>query len=86
MKLIQKIHHKKIQNQVNEQLDKISQLVDENYTVNSTYNIQPGSSHSDCRSYNNCYIMQTVPVVGADLGAQVGNHDKLFQNVLASRA
>ena len=60
-------YHKPIADEVNEQLAQIQSLCDEGFTVNSTYNITPGSSHSAVRSYKRCYIMQTVPVVGADL-------------------
>ena len=60
-------YHKEIADEVNEQLAKIQTICDDRFTVNSTYNITPGSSHSHTRSYNKCFIMQTVPVIGADL-------------------
>ena len=60
-------YHELIAEEVNEQLRAIQTLCDDRFTVNSTYNITPGSSHSSSRSYRRCYIMQTVPVVGADM-------------------
>jgi MoaA/NifB/PqqE/SkfB family radical SAM enzyme len=60
-------YHKEIADEVNEQLKKIQSITSEKFSVNSTYNITPGSSHSHTRSYNKCFIMQTVPVIGADL-------------------
>ena len=72
-------YHKEIAEEVNEQLAKIQTITDDRFTVNSTYNISPGSSHSNIRSYNRCYIMQTVPVVGADLNVYAC-HNKAYDN------
>lgn len=72
-------YHKEIADEVNEQLSKIQTIVDDRFTVNSTYNITPGSSHSHTRSYKSCYIMQTVPVVGADLNVYAC-HNKAYDN------
>jgi hypothetical protein len=47
------------------------------FTINTTYNITPGSSHSKLRSYEKCFIMQTVPVIGADLGVYAC-HNKAY--------
>ena len=60
-------YHKPIAEEVNEQLAKIQTICDDRFTVNSTYNTTPGSSHSHTRSYNRCFVMQTVPVIGADM-------------------
>jgi MoaA/NifB/PqqE/SkfB family radical SAM enzyme len=70
-------YHQPIEDEVNEQLAKIQSICDERFTVNSTYNIKPGSSHSTIRSYNKCYVMQTIPVVGADL-AVYACHNKAY--------
>jgi MoaA/NifB/PqqE/SkfB family radical SAM enzyme len=72
-------YHEKIKDQVNQQLEEIQKLVDGKFTVNSTYNITPGSSHSNMRSYNRCYIMQTVPVIGADQKVYAC-HNKAFDS------
>jgi len=72
-------YHAEIAEKVNSQLAQIQNLVDGNFTVNSTYNIEPGSSHSNVRSYKKCYIMQTVPVVGADLNVYAC-HNKAYDN------
>jgi MoaA/NifB/PqqE/SkfB family radical SAM enzyme len=70
-------YHQEIREEVEAELTKISELIDEKFTVNTTYNITPGSSHSKFRSYSNCYIMQTVPVIGADLGVYAC-HNKAY--------
>jgi len=70
-------YHKEIADEVNEQLAKIQTITSENFSVNSTYNITPGSSHSSVRSYKRCYIMQTVPVIGADLNVYAC-HNKAY--------
>ena len=72
-------YHAEIADQVNSQLAQIQNLVDSKFSVNSTYNIEPGSSHSNIRSYKRCYIMQTVPVVGADLNVYAC-HNKAYDN------
>lgn len=60
-------YHEPIADYVNAELKKIQELVDSSFTVNTTYNISPGTSHSHNRTYSRCYTMQTVPVIGADL-------------------
>jgi len=72
-------YHKEIADEVNEQLAKIQTICDDRFTVNSTYNITPGSSHSSVRSYKRCYIMQTVPVIGADLNVYAC-HNKAYDS------
>lgn len=70
-------YHSEIADQVNDELKEISRLIDGKFTVNTTYNISPGSSHSKMRSYEKCHIMQTVPVIGADLGVYTC-HNKAY--------
>lgn len=72
-------YHKPIEQAVNDELTKIRELTDETFAVNSTYNIKPGTSHSHARSYNRCYTMQTVPVIGADLNVY-SCHNKAYDN------
>jgi len=59
-------YHSTIESHVNSELKRIAALVDETFTVNTTYNINPGSSHSSIRAYGKCYAMEIVPVIGAD--------------------
>lgn len=72
-------YHSEIAQRVQAELDKVASLIDENFSVNTTYNITPGSSHSKIRSYKRCYIMQTVPVIGADLGVYAC-HNKAYDH------
>ena len=72
-------YHAEIENKVNAELKLISKLIDAKFTVNTTYNITPGSSHSKVRSYDRCYTMQTVPVIGADLNVYAC-HNKAYDH------
>jgi MoaA/NifB/PqqE/SkfB family radical SAM enzyme len=72
------LYHEKIEDHVKEQLIKIQNLVDDNFTVNSSYDTK-GESHSAIRIYNKCYVMQTVPVIGADLNVYAC-HNKAYDN------
>lgn len=72
-------YHAEIADGVQDELTKAASLVDEKFTLNTTYNIQPKSSHSIHRSYDRCYFMQTVPVVGADLGVYAC-HNKAYDH------
>ena len=72
-------YHELIAQEVNEQLQAIQSICNDRFTVNSTYNITPGSSHSSTRSYKRCWIMQTVPVVGADLNVYAC-HNKAYDH------
>ena len=72
-------YHNLIAEEVNEQLAKIQTICNDRFTVNSTYNISPGSSHSSVRSYRRCFIMQTVPVIGADLNVYAC-HNKAYDS------
>ncbi|TAN51766.1 MAG: radical SAM protein [Methylococcaceae bacterium] len=58
-------YHTPIQDAVYEQLAKAGTLIDDKFTLNTTYNIQ-SRSHLPERSYGKCHFMQIVPVVGAD--------------------
>lgn len=58
-------YHAPIVDSVREQLARSADLVDKNFTLNTTYNINSKSNHSE-RAYNKCHFMQIVPVVGAD--------------------
>jgi len=69
-------YHAEIEQAVNEQLKEIQTLVDDRFSVNSTYNIN-SISHSPNRSYKRCYIMQTIPVVAADLNVYAC-HNKAY--------
>lgn len=71
-------YHSKFDDVVKEQLKKIAnELQDSKFSVNSSYDIQNSGSHSSIRSYTQCYIMQTVPVIGADLGVYAC-HNKAY--------
>jgi len=59
-------YHDCIKGVVEEQLQFASQLIDDRFTVNSTYNIDD-KLHSPVREYEKCYINQIVPVLGADM-------------------
>lgn len=58
-------YHARLAIYVRHQLDRIEELVDANFSVNSTYNIR-SSAHSPTRTYHKCHFMQIVPVIGAD--------------------
>lgn len=58
-------YHSPIVEAVREQLDKASELLDDKFSVNTTYNIE-SPTHSPVRTYHKCYFMQIVPVIGAD--------------------
>lgn len=69
-------YHMNIEKDVQEQFLKVNKLIDENFTVNNTYNIN-SISHTAVRSYNKCYVMQTIPVIGADLNVYAC-HNKAY--------
>jgi MoaA/NifB/PqqE/SkfB family radical SAM enzyme len=60
-------YHQKFADSVNTQLQKIASLIDDSFTVNTTYNLSNNSSHSPFRAYDKCYALEIVPVIGADL-------------------
>lgn len=72
-------YHAEIAPKVDAELSKVASLIDGQFSVNTTYNITPGSSHSKIRGYERCYIMQTVPVIGADLGVYAC-HNKAYDH------
>ena len=58
-------YHAPIKDMVAAQLHEAQELVDDTFTVNSTFDLD-SSAHSPERAYTRCFFMQTVPVVGAD--------------------
>lgn len=58
-------YHTPIKSRVEEQLKDAQNLIDERFTINSTYELH-STSKSHLRKYSSCLFMQTVPVVGAD--------------------
>lgn len=58
-------YHTPIKARVEEQLAQAQCLVDERFTINSTYELNSATKKTD-RKYSACLFMQTVPVVGAD--------------------
>ena len=59
-------YHKEIKKVVESQLKDVESLVDDTFSVNSTYNISD-KDHATIREYSKCYINQIVPVIGADM-------------------
>lgn len=60
-------YHQPIQAKVEAQLQEAQSLVDETFTLNSTYRLDD-PAHASVRSYCRCYVQELVPVIGADLG------------------
>lgn len=58
-------YHEPLRVPVAAQLRRIQEIVDDTFTVNSTYNID-SASHGHARGQSRCLFAQTVPVVGAD--------------------
>jgi MoaA/NifB/PqqE/SkfB family radical SAM enzyme len=58
-------YHKDISGPVNEQLSRARSLIDESFTLNTTYNLSM-SAHGTERCYSKCWVMQFNPVVAAD--------------------
>jgi len=69
-------YHAQIQGHVQRELDLCQDLIDDKFTVNSTYNI---AGKSNTRSYDKCFYMQTVPVIGADQ-VVYACHNKAYDN------
>jgi MoaA/NifB/PqqE/SkfB family radical SAM enzyme len=59
-------YHAKISPQVQGQLTEMRALIDDSFSVNTTYDLL-SSAHNSFRTYKKCYVMQTIPVIGADL-------------------
>ncbi|MDP2924960.1 MAG: radical SAM protein [Nanoarchaeota archaeon] len=60
-------YHKEIKAEVIEQIEKAKkELQDENFEVYDTYEKDLNLTGVSERSYDRCFIMQTVPVIGAD--------------------
>jgi len=58
-------YHSPIKARVDEQLAELQGLVNDRFTINSTYELHAATKGVG-RSYTKCLFMQTVPVVGAD--------------------
>lgn len=58
-------YHSDIKREVEEQLQVASRLVDDTFTVNTTYNLD-FCGFSPKRPYTRCHFGQVVPVIGAD--------------------
>jgi len=71
-------YHAPIADAVNAELEKARGLIDDNFSLDTTYNIDAGV-HTSERSYTKCYVMQTVPVVGADQMVYAC-HNKAYDN------
>jgi sulfatase maturation enzyme AslB (radical SAM superfamily) len=71
-------YHAPFKDIVKSQLKEASKLIDENFTVNSTYNTSD-SAHSITRTYKKCFINQIVPVLGADMNIYTC-HNKAYDN------
>lgn len=61
------------------QLELINKMACDGFDVYTTYKIESGTQHSNQRKYSRCYIMQTVPVVGADQKVYAC-HNKAYDN------
>lgn len=71
-------YHEPIVESVREQLLQAKELIDDKFSVNTTYNIE-SKSHLSERSYEKCHFMQIVPVVGADMKVYAC-HNKAYDN------
>lgn len=60
-------YHGPIKERVEEQLRLAQTICDDEFTINTTYDLD-SSSKKPVRKYSRCYVMQNNPVVGADLG------------------
>lgn len=58
-------YHAPIMAAVREQLALAHELVDDKFSMNTTYDID-SQAHSPHRTYTKCHFMQIVPVIGAD--------------------
>jgi len=58
-------YHAPIKPRMEQQLSELQALVDDRFTINSTYDLGSATKNS-VRRYTRCLFMQTVPVVGAD--------------------
>ena len=72
-------YHAPFHRQVMEQLAKIQELCDDKFTVNSTYSIDASGPQGKHRAYQTCYVMQTIPVIGADLNVYAC-HNKAYDD------
>jgi MoaA/NifB/PqqE/SkfB family radical SAM enzyme len=58
-------YHAPILKEVQRQMERARALIDERFSINSTYDVE-SESHSPMRAYTHCHYMQVVPVIGAD--------------------
>ena len=71
-------YHSPISDAVNDELALAADLVDDSFSMNTTYKID-ASAHSPHRAYHRCFFMQTVPVIGADQ-VVYACHNKAYDN------
>jgi MoaA/NifB/PqqE/SkfB family radical SAM enzyme len=71
-------YHENFKEIVKSQLKEASELVDDTFTVNSTYNTSD-TAHSTQRTYKKCFINQVVPVLGADMNIYTC-HNKAYDD------
>jgi MoaA/NifB/PqqE/SkfB family radical SAM enzyme len=70
-------YHAEFSDHVRSQILQIKQVLeDSSFSVSSTYNLSL-SEHTTERSYSRCFIMETVPVIGADLNVYAC-HNKAY--------
>jgi len=88
-----KEYHQPIAEEVEMQLRECQSFCDENFTINSTYDLNSPTKGNE-RPFKKCFYAQTVPVIGADLGVyackdhaysragKIGSlHDKSFKEM-----
>ncbi len=71
-------YHAPIKEHVEKQLRECQALCDGTMTINTTYDFN-SPAHGTKRSYEKCFFMQTVPVVGADMNVYAC-HNKAYDN------
>lgn len=69
-------YHAKIKDTVEDQLGQARGLIDDTFSINTTYDLS-SSSHGIERAYCKCHFMQVVPVIGADLNVY-SCHNKAY--------
>lgn len=76
-------YHNKIVNQVNNEIDLVKDKYQiKDFQIYSSYPkilMESNIRHGASRSYSRCYIMETVPVIGADLNVYAC-HNKAYDN------
>jgi len=70
-------YHKPISSFVEQQISRIEDVLSSpTFSVTSTYNLDM-IEHSSVRSYKRCFVMETIPVIGADCNVYAC-HNKAF--------